>query len=500
MKSHYQVLIVGAGPVGLLLACSLKKSGIDVVVVEKRSSRSTHSKALSMNAASLALLRSLGVAERFERSGKEISDISIYWNQQRISHVDYRQLNSCYQHILAIPQPETERLLEEYFIELGGEIRRSVTLSAIDVGSDGINASFPDGMTLTCDYLVGCDGSHSIVRDFAGITFSGFDYGIDFYLFDAQVSWQGKRDEVHYFVDEQGFIIVIPLADGNHRFVLRCPREDKSLPSLAEYQSVLSRYIPQPVVIERVVWESKSQFYNRLASQYRVGNIFLAGDSCHLFSPIGGLGMNTGFQDAWNLAWKLTAVISQRQPDDLLDTYDEERRSVAAMLRDSTDTSTRLIARIDRDSEKICCWLPRFSNRQRARTLHPQLFSGLAQRYSGSSLIYEGRNLAGKYLPDLTLIQQGNRVSSYDIVDGENYHLIVGSENDKQSLMTALIDRHLSVYFVEVNGSDKKIEFQPGEYLLVRPDGFVAIHESLGTLEVVAHYIETNNIRNIYER
>ncbi|NNC27445.1 monooxygenase, partial [Salinisphaera sp. USBA-960] len=142
----------------------------------------------------------------------------------------------------------------------------------------------------------------------------------------------------------------------------------------------------------------------RLASQYRAGNIFLAGDSCHLFSPIGGLGMNTGFQDAWNLAWKLTAVIRQRQPDDLLNTYGEERRSVAAMLRDSTDTSTRLITRIDRDSEKTSCWLPLFSNRWRARTLHPQLFSGLAQRYSGSSLIWEGGKLAGKYLPYLSLI------------------------------------------------------------------------------------------------
>ncbi|WP_074021034.1 FAD-dependent oxidoreductase [Xenorhabdus thuongxuanensis] len=97
------------GPVGLLLTCSLNKSGIDVVVVEKRSSRSTYSKALSMNAASPALLRSLGVAERFERSRREIGNISIYWNQQRISHVDYRQLNSCYQHILAIPWPETKR-------------------------------------------------------------------------------------------------------------------------------------------------------------------------------------------------------------------------------------------------------------------------------------------------------------------------------------------------------------------------------------------------------
>ncbi|MCP9268396.1 FAD-dependent monooxygenase [Xenorhabdus sp. XENO-1] len=496
MKSHYPVLIVGAGPVGLLLACRLKKNGIDVVVIEKRSSRSTHSKALSMNAASLALLRSLGVVERFERSGREISDISIYWNQQRISHVDYRQLNSCYQHILAIPQPETERLLEEYFIELGGEIRRSTTLSAIDIDSGSINASLADGETLTCDYMVGCDGSHSTVRDFAGITFSGFNYGIDFYLFDAHVSWQGKRDEVHYFVDEQGFIIVIPLADGNHRFVLRCLREGESLPSLTEYQSMLSRYIPQPVVIERVVWESKSQFYNRLASQYRAGNIFLAGDSCHLFSPIGGLGMNTGFQDAWNLAWKLAAVIQQRQPDNLLDTYGEERHNVAAMLRDSTDTNTRLIARIDRDNEKTHCWLPRFSNRLRARTLHPQLFSGLAQRYTESSLICEGKSLAGKYLPYLTLIQQENRVNSYDIVDGENYHLIVYGENNNQRLNTALINYHLPIYFVEVNDFDKKIEFQSGEYLLVRPDGFVAIHESWETLDAVIHYFETNEIRN----
>jgi len=495
MKNHCQVLVVGAGPVGLLLACRLKKNGIDVVVVEKRGSRSTHSKALSMNAASLALLRSLGVVENFEQSGKEIGDISIYWNRQRISHVDYRQLNSCYQHILAIPQPETERLLEEHFIELGGEIRRAVTLNAIDVGSAGINAGFTDGATLACNYLVGCDGSHSTVRDLAGITFSGFDYDIDFYLFDAHVSWQGKRDEVHYFVDEQGFIIVIPLADGNHRFVLRCPQEDDSRPTLAKYQAVLSRYIPQPIVIQRVVWESKSQFYNRLASQYRAGNIFLAGDSCHLFSPIGGLGMNTGFQDAWNLAWKLTAVIRQRQPDDLLNTYGEERRSVAAMLRDSTDTSTRLITCIDRDSEKISCWLPLFSNRWRARTLHPQLFSGLAQRYSGSSLIWEGGKLAGKYLPYLSLICQGNCVSSYDIVDGESYFIIVRSESDKQQLIKKLGGYHMAVYFLEVNASCKKTEIQSEEYILVRPDGFVAIHESLDNLEFVSHYIEINKIR-----
>ncbi|QGW89112.1 NAD(P)-binding protein [Enterobacter asburiae] len=499
MKNRYQVLIIGAGPVGLLLACVLKKNGIDVAVIEKRASRSTYSKALSMNAASLALLRALGVAQRFERSGKEIGDISIHWNKKRISHIDYRHLSSCYQHILAIPQPETERLLEEYFIELKGEIARSATVIAVENSSE-MTVILADGTAINSDYVVGCDGSHSTVRDLAGITFSGFDYNIDFYLFDAQVSWQGKGNEVHYFVDEQGFIIVIPLADGNYRFVLRYPRRDTSKPSVAEYQAILSRYIPQSIVIERVLWESTSQFYNRLASRYRKGPLFLAGDACHLFSPIGGLGMNTGFQDAWNLAWKLTAVIHQHQPDSLLDTYEEERRTVATLLRDSTDTTTRLIARIDRDSEKTGPWLPHFRNRHLARTLYPQLFSGLSQSYSGSSLICEGGNLSGRYLPYLTLLQQQKRVMSYDIVDGKHYLLIVYSENLPLQINNQLTDYPLNIYSIDSNNADKKIEINTGEYIFVRPDGFVAIHRNLASLDWVAHYFEKHNIRKRCER
>lgn len=497
MSNHYQVLIVGAGPVGLLLACKLKKSGINVVVIEKRPARSIHSKALSMNAASLAILHSLGIVERFEQVGKEISDISIHWNKQRISHVNYRYLPSCYQHILAIPQPETERLLEEYFIELGGEIRRSLTLSAIKVNTNGINASLDNGASIECDYLIGCDGSHSSVRGFAGIQFTGFDYDMDFYLFDAEVEWEGRTDEVHYFVEEHGFIIVIPLADGNYRFVVRSPVEAEAKPSKADYQSILSQYLPQSIVIKSVVWESKSKFYNRLASSYRAGNIFLAGDACHLFSPIGGLGMNTGFQDAWNLAWKLIAVIREGEPDKLLNTYDEERRKIASALRDSTDASTRLISGIDQDIEKIRAWLPIFSNRKRSRNLHPQMFSGMSQNYQGSSAIVEGGDLAGKYIPYLSLHNCDGKVSSYDIVDGEHYHLIINGENNFWKLTNIIDHYELKVFLVDDNDAYGKSVLVKDEYILIRPDGVVAIHEELCALEAIAHYFEINKIRTL---
>jgi 2-polyprenyl-6-methoxyphenol hydroxylase-like FAD-dependent oxidoreductase len=497
MNNHYQVLIVGAGPVGLLLACKLKKSGINVVIVEKRSIRSTHSKALSMNAASLAILHSLGIVERFEQVGKKISDISIHWNKKRISHVNYRHLASRYQHILAIPQPETERLLEEYFIELGGEIRRSVTLSDIKVSASGINASLDNGASIECDYLIGCDGSHSSVRDYAGIQFTGFDYDMDFYLFDAEVEWEGRTDEVHYFVEEYGFIIMIPLADGNYRFVVRSRFEEETKPSLADYQSILSQYLPQALVIKSVIWESKSKFYNRLASRYRAGNIFLAGDACHLFSPIGGLGMNTGFQDAWNLAWKLIAVIREGEPVKLLNTYDEERRKIALLLRDSTDASTRLISRIDQDIKNIRGWLPIFSNRKRFRNLYPQVFSGLSQNYQGSSMIVEGGDFVGKYIPYFTLDDNNKKASSYDIVDGENYCLIINCVNSCRQYTNIVNNYELKVFLINDNDAQGENVLVKDEYILIRPDGIVAIHNKLHALNAIAHYFEINKTRTL---
>jgi 2-polyprenyl-6-methoxyphenol hydroxylase-like FAD-dependent oxidoreductase len=487
-RTHYDVIVAGAGPIGLLLAANLTRLGLRVAVVEKRATRSTQSKASSMNAYSLAILHALGVAPRFLDAGKPIRDLVLYWNERRLMRVDYRRLPSRYDYILGLSQPETEALLEACCVELGGDLFRSTELLDFTEHEDTVAVSLAPERRLTCRYLVGCDGGRSTVRTLLGLDFDGIDHGVGFIMFDSRIAWDGDLGVVHYYVKEGSFLIIIPQASGTHRIIIKT-RDDETVDERAAdkpaaYQALVDKYGPPGVRVEAVIWESRTQYYNRLASHYRRGRVFLAGDACHLFSSIGGLGMNTGFQDAFALAWRLAGVVKGRFSERVFDSYVEERRGITRQLIASTDINTRLITRLDKDEHgPLRDWLPSMRNRPRIAHGFPDNFSGLGQRYASGLFVSGGGELVGKLVPYAAFTVAGAPCCTYDLIDSAHFVLLTAGVAppafaarwpDGDLVRTVAIDP------TEANRPAlDALHLSRARALLLRPDGIVCIEDAL---------------------
>ncbi|NHL70386.1 NAD(P)-binding protein [Burkholderia ambifaria] len=405
------ILIVGAGPVGMTLAALLAQYGIRPRIVDKRAAPSDGSKALAVNAASLKVLDRIGIAQRIVEHGERIHDIHVYLDGTPIVHIDCaRARGTPYPFSIALPQPETERILSAHLLGHGIAVERPVSLNAVHDGGDRVDVTLENGRGSVeharFDYVVGCDGSRSTVRTSLGIDFLGRDYRSFMLLIDAHIDWPFKRaGHADYFVRDSGFIIVIPLPDGLYRIVMSENggdlRDMKRPRTIDDYQRIVDRYATHPLRLRNVVWESQAPLYNRLASRFGNGRVLLAGDAAHLFSPIGGLGMNTGIQDAANLAWRLAGVAKGGYATTVLDAYRTERRQMAERLVASTDETTSLITRDGSNlAERARRWMPAMENRPSLRRAWPLAFTGLGQRYDSDA--DAGHPLVGVHVPFAT--------------------------------------------------------------------------------------------------
>ena len=336
------VLIVGAGPTGLTLAASLLVKGIDVTLVDRQTEGANTSRAAAVNARTLEVLEGLDVARRMVKQGIPAPRFTIRDGRRVLIPIDFSALPTEYAYTLMLPQCDTERLLLDRFVELGGTVIRPKVLDAVAQDADGVTATFTDGDTIHAQYVVGADGMHSTVREQAGITFRGGGYAQSFALADVHLTGDVPRDEVVLFWDKAGLTVVAPLPDGTFRIV--APVDDAPDEPSAEYiQGLLDErgFGHRSVIVTDVTWGSRFRVHHRVADTYRAGRILLAGDAAHVHSPAGGQGMNLGIQDAIALADALTAVLDG-DSDSLLDDYSATRRPIAQQVVALTDRLTRL--------------------------------------------------------------------------------------------------------------------------------------------------------------
>ncbi len=479
-----EVIIVGAGPVGLLLGCWLRKLGIGVTILEKRLRRGNESKASSMNAYSLAILHALGIEHQFDAIGKRVHELELSWENKRLFRVDYRKLPSIYDHILCLEQPKSETLLESHFFMLGGKLQRGIEVIGVtqdesDYVVVGVRDETGQERALTSKFLIGCDGGKSSVREQLGYSFDGVDLGTGFIMVDAKITWTGENSRVYYHVSENAFFILIPLSDGVHRLIIKTENNEKEViagDKLNAYQSLVDKYGPPNLKVKEIIWESHTTYYNRLAEKYGHGRVWLAGDACHLFSSIGGLGMNTGFQDAIGLAWRLAGVLRKRLSESVLDTYELERRTLAQFLIATTNETTALITRTNQDPNAVKDWLPLMSNRNLLNSL-PLKYSGLGQRYETGLLDANRISLVGQLVPYFSFTHEGSNKCSYDLIDAQHFCLIAGNcfidPNDlaKFDGVVKLIRIQMKEDWASIS---QILNLQVDEILLMRPDGIVA--------------------------
>jgi 2-polyprenyl-6-methoxyphenol hydroxylase-like FAD-dependent oxidoreductase len=343
------ILVVGAGPVGLTLAAELARHGVRCRIIDRLEKPLPYCRAIGVTPRSLEVLEDMGVARHMIDAGVWITGLRSVINGQVIPD-KMRDLSDLPYGELGVPQYETERILAEHLSRLGGVVERGVALAALSQTEKGIAVELETvggREQATFRYVIGCDGAHSAVRHALDIPFEGDSYPWSFALGDVAIDWDLPRGmamrALKPMVDgPPDMFIAIPLPERNrYRVSMLAPPgveaggtdhglQSEGKVSLAELQAVADRLVPGQPRLSDLRWASRFRISMRLAARYRSGDVFLAGDAAHIHPPTGGQGMNTGVQDAYNLAWKLALVQRGAAPAALLDSYEAERRPVGA--------------------------------------------------------------------------------------------------------------------------------------------------------------------------
>jgi 2-polyprenyl-6-methoxyphenol hydroxylase-like FAD-dependent oxidoreductase len=340
------VLIVGAGPTGLVLALWLTRLGVRVRIIDKTAEPGTTSRALAVQARTLELYRQLDLADAVVAKGHQVPAVNLWVKGESTARISFGSVGSDltpYPFLHIFPQDQHERLLIERLEAFGVRVERRTELVRFAEESNRVTARLrgPDGQEVDCAaaYIAGCDGARSIVRETIGTGFPGGTYRQLFYVADVEAAGPALNGELHVDLDEADFLGVFPLArQGQARLIGTVRDERAGRADTLTFEDVSDRAISHlKVEVKKVNWFSTYHVHHRVTEHFRKGRAFLLGDAAHIHSPAGGQGMNTGIGDAINLAWKLAAVVAGRAGDNLLDSYEAERIGFARRLVATTD-------------------------------------------------------------------------------------------------------------------------------------------------------------------
>ena len=337
MVTAATVLIVGAGPTGLLLAAELRRRAVDCLLIDAHDKPLAWDRATVVHPRSIEIFDALGISEPLLRAGVRQRLAHIHSNGMALGDIDLSLSGSRYPFNLGVSEEVTEAILTDYLNRLGGTVTRSTRLVDLQQQEDGVLANLVnDGeeQQVYVQWVVGCDGHHSTVRSLAGIEQEGHEIEEPWAVFDTAISGWPYSHEANYAYLDATPIILTALPDQRWRVYLRPSSEDSDL--VTDAAGTLAIYLPD-ATFTGVANPTRFHCHSKVAKQYRAGRLLLAGDAAHTCSPIQGHGMNSGLQDAFNLAWKLALVSEGRSSETLLDSYEAERRPVALKFTASGD-------------------------------------------------------------------------------------------------------------------------------------------------------------------
>ncbi|WP_206793120.1 FAD-dependent monooxygenase [Amycolatopsis sp. MtRt-6] len=393
------VVVAGAGPTGLALACGLAAQGVGVRVVDRATGPATTSRANILHARGVEVLGRLGAVGDLRDRALAPVGMRMHVRSRPIATMRFAPNEREPVQALFVSQAMVEERLRARLAELGGEVEWGTAVTTAVQDADGVTVGFADGGRARAGWLAGCDGAHSAVRGLAGIEFPGVPVVEQFLLADVHAGWARDRSASAGFFHRDGLLLAIPMrsADGDlWRLMADVPESGRRLAE-PDIVAAFERLLPERagetgVRIREAVWTSVFRVQRRLAADYRSGRILLAGDAAHIHSPIGGQGMNTGIGDAENLAWKLALVVHGRAEEALLDTYTAERRPLATEVLRRTTANTKIlvgenaVTRLVRDRVFVPLLTSPRVQRQATRTA-----SQLGVTYRGGPLGGRGR-------------------------------------------------------------------------------------------------------------
>ena len=454
------VLIVGAGPVGLFLANECARRGLRWRLVETRSAQSEHSKALAIFPRTLEIFDMAGVAAPFLEKANRVTSVAVMTHGHTLAHMRFTPGETPYSFVAMVPQDVTEKLLVEHLRQTGGAVEYETTFVSAVEREDHVDVTLDrkgEPIQLTASFVVGCDGAHSAVRHLLNLPFEGAEYDDSFILADVETNEALPGDQLQLCPSELGPVAIFPMSATRRRIVATVESTEGDAPSLDLVRKVLAQRAPSGLEARALHWSSYFRIHHRQAAQLRVGRFFIAGDAAHIHSPFGGQGMNTGLHDVWNLVWKLDLVLHGHGSEELLNSYSAERRPVIKHVIETTHFLTKALgtpsklAQILRDAV-----IPMVSRLAPFQHAFVQRLSELGVAYHGSPIV-EG---AGeRYFDDSLRGGEGIR---------SRFLLLLDNDADTTAGEAA---RRVSEAFSDV----VELRLLPRRGVtLVRPDGYIA--------------------------
>jgi 2-polyprenyl-6-methoxyphenol hydroxylase-like FAD-dependent oxidoreductase len=499
------VLIVGAGPTGLVHALWLTKQGVAIRIIDKSSGPGETSRAMAVQARTLEFYRQLDMADAVVAAGYQTPAMNMWAQGKQKAHielVDAGQEITPYPFVLVFPQDRHERFLVERLRALGVEVERQTELLSFADQGDHVEAvlKHADGQQETCTalYLAGCDGARSPVRHQLGSGFEGGTYRQLFYVADVVASGVSPANEAHIAFDKSEFLLIMYYGQtGQYRFIGTVRDERAEHPENLTFADVGHEALKGlNIEVKAVNWFSTYRVHHRVTDHFRRGRAFLLGDAAHVHSPAGGQGMNTGILDAINLAWKLAAVVKGQAPESLLDSYETERQAFARKLVETTDRLFTFATAEGGFADFVRGNIaPLFiSVAYKSEHLREYLFRTVSQ----TTLNYHESALSvGK----AGAVQGGDRLPWVPLPDADNYAPLakigwqVHVYGEAKAELAAWCRQHqLPLHVFDWQPAHDKAGLAKNAAYLLRPDTYVALADPAGSPTALARYFSERGL------
>ena len=533
------VFVIGAGPSGLMMAAELIRHGLTCRLIDKVAAPSDTSKALAVHARSLEVLNYIGVADTCIAEGLKIERAVPTSKGKILAELSFHDIESPYPFVLSLEQSKLEVILIQKLEQMGCKVEREVELISFEQNDSTVQLSIKHhrtGQIEKCEtkWLIGCDGAHSTVRKHLNFTFEGMSFPQIFSLVDIELEWKYPRDRFMGFLKEEGVLFVAPINEKNRvRLIFQLERSldllkrNRNLgygelsssilqkPTLEEATQLVHYYADPNAIVKNPVWLTNFSINSRMVSQYRKQNVFLVGDAAHIHSPVGGQGMNTGLQDAFNLAWKLALVHKGKAKESLIDSYHDERHFIGKKLLEGTEKATNFI--LERSPFLFILRNAFISFITSFDFVRRKIVSTLAQikiRYPQSQWIIQVANhhslksKAGMRAPNASVLYHDKENSLFSLWKGTiSFHLLLidfkKQQPDLDSQANELEKRYgdlVKVWMIRSDSvnKDNNIQDQHGNIqrlygdltvYLIRPDGYIGFCAPLSKIESLYDYL-----------